>query len=210
MKRTACAAATDIATRIALNVTRRAHATVDGSSTCRPFELASAWEMVPYVALGFIAGVLTLTPYYHWRWEHNIHHASSGHLDKRGVGYEACKAVNPRIVFCTISGYGMTGPYKDMPSHGIAYDTWAGQVPVAHDEDGSTYMPEHTSIGIHAGPLYGALGILAAWLLTRQRFVGQATFEFGTMLSFAIPGTVIGVKVAPGDRVHVLPAITGG
>ena len=36
--------------------------------------------------LGFIAGVLTFTPYYHWRWEHAIHHASSGHLDKRGVG----------------------------------------------------------------------------------------------------------------------------
>ena len=36
--------------------------------------------------VGFIAGVITLTPYYHWRWEHAIHHASSGHLDKRGVG----------------------------------------------------------------------------------------------------------------------------
>lgn len=37
-------------------------------------------------AVGFITGVLTFTPYYHWRWEHNIHHASSGHLDKRGTG----------------------------------------------------------------------------------------------------------------------------
>ncbi|MBK7878274.1 MAG: fatty acid desaturase [Planctomycetes bacterium] len=35
---------------------------------------------------GFIAGVLTFTPYYHWRWEHSIHHASAGNLDKRGVG----------------------------------------------------------------------------------------------------------------------------
>ena len=35
---------------------------------------------------GFITGMLTLTPYYHWRWEHAIHHASSGHLDRRGVG----------------------------------------------------------------------------------------------------------------------------
>ncbi len=35
---------------------------------------------------GFLAGVLSFTPYYHWRWEHSIHHASSGHLDKRGVG----------------------------------------------------------------------------------------------------------------------------
>ncbi len=35
---------------------------------------------------GFIAGVLTFTPYHHWRWEHSIHHASSGDLDKRGTG----------------------------------------------------------------------------------------------------------------------------
>lgn len=35
---------------------------------------------------GFITGVLTFTPYYHWRWEHAIHHASAGHLERRGVG----------------------------------------------------------------------------------------------------------------------------
>jgi acyl-lipid omega-6 desaturase (Delta-12 desaturase) len=35
---------------------------------------------------GFIAGVLTLTPYYHWRWEHAIHHGTSGDLDRRGAG----------------------------------------------------------------------------------------------------------------------------
>jgi omega-6 fatty acid desaturase (delta-12 desaturase) len=37
-------------------------------------------------ALGAITGVLTFTPYYHWRWEHAIHHASSGNLDRRGTG----------------------------------------------------------------------------------------------------------------------------
>ena len=36
--------------------------------------------------VGFLAGVITFTPYYHWRWEHAIHHASSGDLDKRGTG----------------------------------------------------------------------------------------------------------------------------
>ena len=35
---------------------------------------------------GFIAGVLTFTPYYHWRWEHSLHHATAGHLDRRGAG----------------------------------------------------------------------------------------------------------------------------
>jgi omega-6 fatty acid desaturase (delta-12 desaturase) len=35
---------------------------------------------------GFLAGVLTFTPYYQWRWEHSLHHATAGHLDRRGVG----------------------------------------------------------------------------------------------------------------------------
>lgn len=36
--------------------------------------------------LGAITGILTFTPYYHWRWEHAIHHSSSGDLDRRGMG----------------------------------------------------------------------------------------------------------------------------
>jgi crotonobetainyl-CoA:carnitine CoA-transferase CaiB-like acyl-CoA transferase len=94
-----------------------------------------------------------------------------GGLEKRGVGYEACKAVNPRIVFCTISGYGMTGPYKDMPSHGIAYDVWAGLVQPDTTDEGFCFIPEHPSVGIHAGPLFGALGVLAG--ITRARATGE-------------------------------------
>jgi crotonobetainyl-CoA:carnitine CoA-transferase CaiB-like acyl-CoA transferase len=97
-----------------------------------------------------------------------------GSLARRGVGFEELKAVNPKIVFCTISGYGMTGPYRDYPSHGVAYDTWAGIVNVATDEEGFAYIPEHASIGIHAGPLFGALGILAAIL--RARATGQGSY----------------------------------
>jgi acyl-lipid omega-6 desaturase (Delta-12 desaturase) len=36
--------------------------------------------------VGFIAGILTFTPYYHWRWEHSLHHATAGDLDRRGTG----------------------------------------------------------------------------------------------------------------------------
>ena len=90
-----------------------------------------------------------------------------GSLARRGVGFDDLRVVNPKIVFCTISGYGMTGPYRDFPSHGVAYDVWAGIVNVATDEEGFAYLPEHASIGIHAGPLFGALGILAAVLRAR-------------------------------------------
>jgi crotonobetainyl-CoA:carnitine CoA-transferase CaiB-like acyl-CoA transferase len=94
-----------------------------------------------------------------------------GGLERRGVGYEACNAVNPRIVFCTISGYGMTGPYRDLPSHGIAYDAWAGLIPVETTDDGFCEMPAHPNVGINVGPLYGALGILAG--IVRARETGE-------------------------------------
>ena len=58
-----------------------------------------------------------------------------------------------------------------------------------------------------SAPLTAAIGLLTAYLLTRQRFAGQRAFEFGTLLSFAIPGTVVGVSLHPrlqraADRDH--------
>lgn len=96
-----------------------------------------------------------------------------GALERRGLGFDELVGLNPSIVFCSISGYGATGPYRDLPSHGIAYDTWAGIVNVATDEDGFDYLVEHASVGIHAGPLYGALGILAAIISARSTGVGS-------------------------------------
>ena len=95
-----------------------------------------------------------------------------GGLARRGLGFERLQQVNPRIVFCTISGYGMTGPYRDLPSHGIAYDTWAGIVTPEETPEGFPGIPEHVSIGINAGPLYGALAILAGVTQARASGVG--------------------------------------
>jgi crotonobetainyl-CoA:carnitine CoA-transferase CaiB-like acyl-CoA transferase len=94
-----------------------------------------------------------------------------GGLERRGLGYDRLREVNPRIVFCTISGYGMTGPYADLPSHGVAYDVWAGLVKPETTEDGFAAIPEHPSVGIHAGPLFGALGVLAG--VIRARATGE-------------------------------------
>ena len=94
-----------------------------------------------------------------------------GGLDRRGLGFDRLRSVNPRIVMCTISGYGMTGPYKDLPSHGIAYDAWAGIFAPGRTADGFPFIPEHISIGMNAGPLYAAIGILAA--LTHARTTGE-------------------------------------
>lgn len=95
-----------------------------------------------------------------------------GTLERLGLGYEELSAINPKLVFCTISGYGSTGPYKNLPSHGIAYDTWAGLIPPARDEDGFVRIPrEMPNIGINVGPMLGAFGLLAG--IIRARSTGE-------------------------------------
>ena len=94
-----------------------------------------------------------------------------GGLARRGLGFDRLCEVNPSIVACTISGYGATGPYRDLASHGIAYDAWAGIFAPEIDEAGFPSIPDHVSIGINAGPIFGALGILAA--VIRARATGE-------------------------------------
>jgi crotonobetainyl-CoA:carnitine CoA-transferase CaiB-like acyl-CoA transferase len=96
-----------------------------------------------------------------------------GGLARRGLGFDRLREINPRIVFCTISGYGATGPYRDLASHGIAYDSWAGIFEPEIDEEGYPAIPDHVSIGINAGPLFGALGILAG--VIQARTTGEGT-----------------------------------
>ena len=101
-----------------------------------------------------------------------------GALAKRGLSLEKMREVNPRIVFCSLSGYGATGPYRDLPAHGIAFDTWGGLVNPAYDEEGFCYIPEHASVGMHAGPMFGAMSILAG--IIRARASGEGcSMELG-------------------------------
>ncbi len=95
-----------------------------------------------------------------------------GSLAARGLGFEELRKLNPKIVFCNISGYGATGPYRDLPAHGIAFDTWGGAIKAEVDAEGFAYIPEHASIGMHAGPMFGALGILAGVIRARETGVG--------------------------------------
>ena len=92
-----------------------------------------------------------------------------GSLARLGLGFEDLKKVNPKIVFATLSGYGATGPYKDMPSHGIAYDTWSGIVQPVVDEEGFCRIPrEMPNVGLNVGPMLGAMAILAGVIKARE------------------------------------------
>ena len=90
---------------------------------------------------------------------------------KMGLGYDRLKELNPKIVMCTISGLRRHRPVPDLPSHGIAYDAWAGTSSPCVDDDGFTRIPDQANIGITAGPAFGAIGILAA--LVRAEKTGE-------------------------------------
>ena len=66
-----------------------------------------------------------------------------------------------------------------------------------------------SEVAVLAAPLTAGIGLLTAYLLTRQRFAGRRLFEFATLLSFAVPGTVVGVSYVLAFNVPPIE-ITGG
>jgi crotonobetainyl-CoA:carnitine CoA-transferase CaiB-like acyl-CoA transferase len=95
-----------------------------------------------------------------------------GALARRGLGYDDLVAVNPALVFASVSGFGQTGPYRDLATHGVAYDAYAGLAAPEFTEDGFPAIPRrYFDIGTQAGSLYAAMGVLAA--VTRARATGR-------------------------------------
>lgn len=84
-----------------------------------------------------------------------------GVMDRLGLGYAALSAANPKLIYCSISGYGMTGPLKDRPSFDIVLQAMSGALSVNGEAGG---LP--TKLGIPVGDLVGGvngpIGILAA------------------------------------------------
>jgi crotonobetainyl-CoA:carnitine CoA-transferase CaiB-like acyl-CoA transferase len=89
-----------------------------------------------------------------------------GVVDRLGVDESAVRAVNPSIVYCSVSGYGQDGPLRLLPGHDLNYQAWAGVVEPRSGDDGP--VVGRPPIADLAGGSYAALAICAA-LVRRQR-----------------------------------------
>jgi crotonobetainyl-CoA:carnitine CoA-transferase CaiB-like acyl-CoA transferase len=88
-----------------------------------------------------------------------------GVMEKRGLGYEQVKAINPQIVYCSISGFGQTGPYRDMPGYDTIGQARSGLLSLLTDP--GTPQGMGISFSDHLTGMYACYGVLAA-LLNRQ------------------------------------------
>ena len=84
-----------------------------------------------------------------------------GVMDKLGLGYEALCAINPRLIYCSISGFGQTGPLRDKPSFDIVTQAMSGALSI-NGEKGRPPVKLGLPIGDMVGGVYGPIAILAA------------------------------------------------
>jgi crotonobetainyl-CoA:carnitine CoA-transferase CaiB-like acyl-CoA transferase len=95
-----------------------------------------------------------------------------GVMERLGLGYEKVKEINPRIIYCSISGFGQTGEYRDRPGHDLNFLAMAGMVGIPTQMEMSTSRPATRVADLTAG-LTAALSILAALLDVKTSHEGQ-------------------------------------
>ena len=84
-----------------------------------------------------------------------------GTLEGWGLGYDALKAINPRLIMLRISGYGQTGPYRDLPGFGVIGEAMGGLRHLS-GYPGQAPVRVGVSIGDSLSSLYGVIGVLLA------------------------------------------------
>jgi alpha-methylacyl-CoA racemase len=96
-----------------------------------------------------------------------------GVVKRLGVDYDTISKLNPKIVYCSLSGYGQDGPYHNFPGHDINYISFGGALGFIGHRDGPPALPLNL-VGDFAGAsLYGVIGILAALMARNKTAKGQ-------------------------------------
>jgi CoA:oxalate CoA-transferase len=85
-----------------------------------------------------------------------------GVMDRLGLGFDALLQVNPQIIYLSISGYGATGPYRDLPGHDFQYLSFAGAIPPPKPYFAADYVPTTLPAADMGASLYSVLAVVLA------------------------------------------------
>ncbi len=101
-----------------------------------------------------------------------IENMRPGTMDRLGLGYEAAKARNPKLIYCSVSGYGQTGPSRDEPAMDLILQASSGLISVTGVEGGERVRCGHSVADISAG-MFSIIGILLALEARNRTGLGQ-------------------------------------
>jgi crotonobetainyl-CoA:carnitine CoA-transferase CaiB-like acyl-CoA transferase len=96
-----------------------------------------------------------------------------GVMDRLGLGYDTIKEVNPSIIYCSITGYGQDGPYRDAAGHDINYLGYAGVLDSSGTAEGPPVICGVQIADLGGGGMFGALSILMAYIYMMKTGEGQ-------------------------------------
>ncbi len=96
-----------------------------------------------------------------------------GVMDRLGVGYEELKKKNPRVILCSLSGYGQDGPYRERSGHDVNYIGLGGILELTGAMNGAPIIPGVQIADIGAGGMMAAIAILAAIIHRENTDQGQ-------------------------------------
>ncbi|MGD9358410.1 MAG: CaiB/BaiF CoA-transferase family protein [Desulfobacterales bacterium] len=96
-----------------------------------------------------------------------------GVVDRLGVGYETVQKVNPKIIYCSITGYGQSGPFRDRAGHDANYLGYAGVLDLIGEADRPPSIPGVPIADMAGGSMNAAIGILLALFARQNTGKGQ-------------------------------------
>lgn len=96
-----------------------------------------------------------------------------GVAQRLGIDYDTIKKLNPKIIYCSLTGYGQDGPYRTFPGHDINYISFAGVLGSIGPREGHPVIPLNLIADFAGASLYGAIGILTALLARKKTRKGQ-------------------------------------
>ena len=96
-----------------------------------------------------------------------------GVVDRLGVDYESVKKANPKIIYCSITGYGQNGPFRDRVGHDVNYLSYAGVLDLIGEKDRPPAIPGIQIADIAGGGMNAAIGILLALFARQNTGSGQ-------------------------------------
>lgn len=108
-----------------------------------------------------------------------------GVMEKLGLGYEALKAVNPGVIYCSLTGYGQTGPLRSAAGHDINYISRSGIISHAGRAEGGPSLMNFQIADIAVGSLNSVIGILAA--VNWRGRTGKGQFVDVAMMDGCVP-----------------------